>query len=269
MNAPCPGILELEPPPGARVRVVSDLHLAHERCEAPPVEALAPLLEGVDILVVAGDLAETRACAWQEEGKKLREEVRQLCAARGVQLITLAGNHDPDAGPHLLKLWSGRVAVMHGHALYKEGAPWSWEYLRNRPACEACIARYPNSDSVLAERLALATEMCQLTPPIMRREGIRNRHLRGLLHCFFPPQRPMRIMWGWLTCGRKAEAFAKRFFPEAEVVVLGHFHRSGRWQYGGRTIVNTGAWFTHATPWLADLQGGKLTDYRPVPLPKA
>ncbi len=257
-----PTILELEPPPGARVRVLSDLHLAHERCEAPPVEKLAPLLDGVDILVVAGDLSETRACAWQQEGLRLREELRALCRARGVELITLSGNHDPDAGPLLLRLWGGRVAVMHGHALYKEGAPWSWEYLRNRDTCKACIARYPDSDTNLEARLELSREMCQLTPPILRREGIRNRHLRGLLHCFFPPQRPLRIIWGWLSCGRRTEAFARRFFPEARVVVLGHFHRSGRWEYGERTIGNTGAWFTHATPWLADLQDGCLVDYR-------
>ena len=262
-----PTILELDPPPGARVRVLSDLHFGHERCEAPAVEKLAPLLDGVRTLVIAGDLSETRSCAWQQEGLRLREQLRELCRKRGVTLITLSGNHDPDAGSLLLSLWGGRTVVMHGHALYKEGAPWSWEYLRNRDTCQACIARYPAADHDLTQRLLLSREMCQLTPPILRREGIRNHHLRGLLHCFFPPQRPLRIVWGWLTCGRKAEAFARRFFPEARVVVLGHFHRSGHWQYGGRTIVNTGAWFTHATPWLADLQGGALTDYRPVRLP--
>ncbi len=257
-----PRILHHDPPPGTRVRVISDLHLAHERCEAPPIETLSPLLEGVDILVVAGDLAEAREPAWMERGFALREDLRELCRQRGVQLITLAGNHDPDAGPLLLLLWGGRVAIMHGHALYKVGSPWGWEYLRNRELFHACIARFPNCDHSLEERLELSSQISRLTPPILRREGIRNRYLRGLLHCFFPPRRPLSIVWCWLTCGLRAEQFARRFFPQAELVVLGHFHRSGRWQYGKRCIVNTGAWYKHATPWLADLQDGRLTDYR-------
>ncbi len=112
-----PHILRLDPPQGARVRVISDLHLGHERCEAPPVAELATLLEGVDILVVAGDASEEREPLFRPAGEASMEELRSLCRERGVQLICLAGNHDPDAGPLLLSLWGGRVAIMHGHAL--------------------------------------------------------------------------------------------------------------------------------------------------------
>ncbi len=259
MSEQHPLILHRTPPSGARVRVVSDLHLGHERCEAPGIHELAPLLlEGVDMLVVAGDLAENSL----EDGLACRRALTSLCQERGVELISLAGNHDPNSGPLMLSLWGGKAVIMHGHALYKQGSPWGWEYLHNKDLFEACIERFPNCDHSLEERLELSSQICQLTTPILRREGIRNRYLRGLLHCFFPPQRPMRIVWSWLTCGRRAEAFARRFFPEAEVVVLGHFHRSGCWTYGRRTIVNTGAWFKHATPWMADLQDGKLVSYR-------
>ncbi len=262
MLSTSPLILHLAPPPTARVRVISDLHLAHERCEAPSVNELTPLLDGVDLLVVAGDLAEARESAWQQRGLSLREELRTLCQLRGVELITLAGNHDPDAGSLLLSLWGGRVIVMHGHALYKQGSPWGWEYLRYPELFHECIARFPNCDNSLEERLELSSQISQLTVPIMQRhDKIGNRHLRGMLHCFFPPQRPLSIVWGWLTCGWRAENFARRFFPQAEVVVLGHFHRSGRWTYGKRVIVNTGAWYKHATPYVADLQDGRLVSY--------
>ncbi len=255
-------ILRLEPPAGTRVRVVSDLHLGHERCEAPSMQQLAALTEGVDMLVVAGDLSETREGDWQQLGLTRREELRALCRERGVELVCLAGNHDPDAGPQLLELWGGKVAIMHGHALYKEGSPWGWEFLRNRRMFEDCIARFPNCDNSLSERLELASQICRLTPPIMRGEGKCPRLLAGLLHCFYPPQRPLRIVWSWLSFGRRSENFARCFFPQAELVVLGHFHRSGRWRYGKRTIVNTGAWYKHATPWLADLKDGRLLSYR-------
>ena len=89
-------IISLNPTPGERVRVISDLHLGHERCEIPSVTSIASICEGTDYLVIAGDLAETRRCAWQQRGMELREEFRALCTRKGVQLIELAGNHDPD-----------------------------------------------------------------------------------------------------------------------------------------------------------------------------
>lgn len=256
-----PLITSLEPAPGERVRVISDLHLGHERCEIPSVAALEPILRGTDYLVVAGDLAETRRCNWQERGLALREEFRELCQRRGVHLIELAGNHDPDTPAMLLRLWGGNTVVMHGHALFKEGAPWSWEYLRNKAACRALIDKYPAADTNLEQRLLLARAMCCLTPPIMRREGIRNPLLRGLMHCFWPPARPIGIVRSWLTCGSRANAFANRFFPDAANLILGHFHRSGTWRFGNRCIANTGAWFRHATPYSADLVDGRLIAY--------
>lgn len=252
----------INPQAGAKVRFISDLHYGHERCEAPEPAALAPaLLDGIDMLVLVGDTAETRVCAWQERGMALREVLRNECRQRGVQLVEISGNHDPDVPALLVRFWDGKVVAMHGHALYKEVAPWSWEYLNFKAKCQELIRKHPNSDTDLEERLELSRAMCRLTPPILRRDGIKNRYLRGLLHCFWPPQRPLNIIRCWLTCGRRANRFAEQFFPEAEVVVLGHFHRSGHWQYGQRHIYNTGAWFRHASPYYLDMQDGKVLYY--------
>lgn len=259
---PLAAIADIDPQPGMKVRFISDLHYGHERCEAPPPEKLDFLLEGADMLVVAGDLAETRPCAWQERGLALRQQLRRRCRDKGVQLVEIAGNHDPDAGPLLIRFWGGRVVAMHGHALYKEGAPWSWEYLHARKKCQQLIASYADCDTSLESRLRLSRDMCQLSPPIMRREGIRNPLLRGFLHCFWPPMRPLLIVWGWITCGRRTERFARQFFPEAETVILGHFHRSGRWKYGPRRIFNTGAWFRHARPYCVEMQDSRVISYK-------
>lgn len=255
-------IIRIEPAPGVRVRFISDMHYGHERCEAPTPQELMEGMEGIGMLVVVGDMAETRKCPWQERGIALREELRSLCAGRGIQLVEISGNHDPDTPALLALFWQGRVAAMHGHALYKEVAPWSWEYLRNKKACRQLIATVPDCDTNLESRLELSRAMCTLTPPIMRREGIKNRYLRSFLHCFWPPQRPMRIVWGWLTCGRRAERFIRRFLPGTETLILGHFHRYGHWTYGKRTIFNTGAWFKHATPYAVDMQDGHVIAYK-------
>lgn len=264
-----PTIESIDPAPGTLVRFISDLHYGHERCEAPPPAELAELLlrDGVGMLVVVGDLAETRKCLWQESGKKLRNELREECRRRGVQLVEISGNHDPDIEPLLVRFWGGRVVAMHGHALYREVAPWSWEYLRNKEKCRALIASYRERDHELPARLELSREMCQLTTPILRREGIRNKYLRGFMHCFWPPQRPLNIVWSWLSCAHRAENFARRYFPEAEVVVLGHFHRFGNWRMRHRHILNTGAWFRHASPYYLDMKDAQVLAYKRISLP--
>ncbi|MBQ1960295.1 MAG: hypothetical protein II349_02095 [Akkermansia sp.] len=254
-------IIRVEPPPGMRVRFISDLHYGHERCLAPPPQQLVETLGGIGMLVVVGDMAETRPCPWQERGQALRDELRRLCAERGIELVEISGNHDPDLPALLALFWQGRVAAMHGHAIYKEVAPWSWEYLRNKEACKELIARYADSDENLLSRLELSRAMSTRTRPIMRREGIKNRYLRSFLHCFWPPQRPMSIVWSWLTCGWRAERFIRRFLPKTETLILGHFHRYGHWTYGKRTILNTGAWFKHATPYAVDMQDGRVISY--------
>lgn len=255
-------ILDIEPPPGSIVRFISDLHLGHERCEAPTIATLESILQGISTLVILGDAAETRQCDWQSAGKAAREELRSLCRAQGVQLVEIAGNHDPDIPALLVRLWGGRVIGMHGHALYKEGAPWSWEYLNNKEACHRLINSFPEVDSNLEQRLELSRQMCQLTPPIMKRKGIRNPLLRGFMHCFWPPQRPMGIVWTWITSGWLAEQFARQFLPQAEVLIFGHMHRSGHWKYGKRHIFNTGAWFRHATPYVVDMCDTRVIAYR-------
>lgn len=254
-------IIDIEPPPGTVVRFISDLHLGHERCEAPPVAQLAPLLQGIGMLVIVGDLAETRSCAWQQTGTDAREELRSLCRGHGVQLVEISGNHDPDTPTLLARFWGGRVVAMHGHALYKEGAPWSWEYLRHKEACRKLIASFPEADTNLECRLELSRAMSRVTPPIMRREGIRNPLLRGFMHCFWPPQRPAGIVWSWLTCGRRCEHFMRSFLPQTETVIFGHLHRGGDWRFGKRRILNTGAWFRHASPYLVDMVDSRVIRY--------
>ncbi len=258
-----PTIETIEPPPGAVVRFVSDLHLGHERSETPDIASLAATLtQGCNMLVLVGDTAETRACDWQERGIRLRDELRRACREKGVQTVEIAGNHDPDTEPLLIRFWGGKVIAMHGHALYKEVAPWSWEYLRFKKECHHLINSYPDCDTDLCSRLELSRAMCRLTPPILRRTGIRNKYLRGLLHCFWPPQRPLNIIRCWLTCGKRAARFAKQYFPDAHTLVLGHFHRSGHWQFGHRHIFNTGAWFRHASPYLLDMQDARVLRYK-------
>lgn len=263
-------ILDIEPPPGSIVRFISDLHLAHKRSHAPAPADLLRLMEGIDMLVLCGDTAETReTCIEREHSIALRAELRRLCRERALPLIELAGNHDPDIEPLLARFWGGRVAAMHGHAILKEISPWSREYLSARRSVHALIAARPDADCSLSARLELTRSIAielsrHVPPPKNKKLPTRKNLLRELYHCFWPPSRPLSIIRSWITCGSKAERWCRRYLPDTQLFIIGHFHRSGRWRYGSRTILNTGAWFEHATPYAVDVQDARLLRYFPI-----
>ncbi len=270
MSSPPPAnqlILNREPSKGTRVRVISDLHYGHNRSRAPEPRQLIESMRGeMDILVVAGDLAEARPLhAFKEKGINYRTELRQACAEVGVELIELSGNHDTDTRTMMLKLWEGRVVVVHGHMFYDEVAPWGWEYLTNKKSCLALIESYPKRDQDIVEKLELARAMSlHSAPQHQSRWQTRNYYLNKLLHCFWPPQRPLAILLAWKNAPHRAERFARLFAPQCKHLVFGHFHRTGQWRRGDRQLYCTGAWFEHASPAAADFCDGELVSYKRV-----
>lgn len=185
-----------------------------------------------------------------------------------MQPVLLAGNHDPDEKAGLLKLQGGRICALHGHALFREVAPWGWEYLKNKQVSRELIAAFPEAEADLLRRLELARAMSVLVPPVYTCSGThQNKLVRFLAHSAWPPERPVRILLAWLTMMRRMGKFADRFFPEAEVVIFGHLHRravSGK--KGRRLYVNLGACFRHARCWAADVtpeRGVSIRSYTP------
>lgn len=248
-------IQELTLAPGERARFISDIHFGHAKALVREPEKLAFLLEGCTHLVVCGDLSETRESPYRAEGLEKRARFLQMCRDEGVQPILLAGNHDPDEETALLKLQGGRICALHGHALFKEVAPWGWEYLKNKQASRELIAAFPEADTDLRKRLELARAMSVLVPPIDTRSRVyRNRLARFLAHSAWPPERPMQILLAWLTMMWRMRRFTNRFFPEAQVVIFGHLHRRAvAGKVGGRLYVNLGACFHHAECYAADV----------------
>lgn len=118
-------------------------------------EELGFLLEGCSHLVVCGDLSETRESPCREEGLEKRP-VSCGCAGMPGAPVLLAGNHDPDEKAGLLKLQGGRICALHGHALFREVAPWGWEYLKNKQVSRELIAAFPEAEADLLRRLELA-----------------------------------------------------------------------------------------------------------------
>lgn len=260
-------ITHIEPPSGCLVRFISDLHLAHKRSTAPAPAQLVECMQGVGMLVLCGDTAEMREPgATREASLMQRKELRRLCEERGIRLVELAGNHDPDIEPMLASFWGGRVVAMHGHAVPDAVSPWSREYLEHKENVHGILRAHPETAEMTLtarlERTKLVTrELMRKHPSASEKK---NGILRELRHCFWPPGRPLSIVWNWITCGARTERWLRRYLPQTELLIFGHFHRSGKWRFGTRTILNTGAWFEHATPYAVDVMDGKLLRYFPL-----
>lgn len=262
-------IQHFNPPAGALVRIISDLHYGHERCQAPEPKELIAAMAGVDILVVAGDLAETRSNAWMQCAENKRSEIRQLCAEQGIQLIEIAGNHDPDVPCMMLSLWEGSSIIIHGHCLFDEVAPWGWEYLNDKEATRAFIAQYPERESNIEQCFNLARDMSLRVKPIFKaKKQLPIDCLNKILHCVWPPERPINIIRAWIEAPFRASRFADRFAPQCKNIIFGHVHRCGKWQKKGRTLITTGAWFKQAYPALVDMKDGEIISYRRFTLPR-
>ncbi len=250
------------PRAGAKVRIISDLHYGHFKCEAPPPAELIDSFSGVDVLIVAGDLAETRPNAWQERGIALRDELRTCCKKAGIELIEIAGNHDPSTDCQMLSLWDNSTIVIHGHQLFDEVAPWGWEYLDDIAACKEFIAQFPERENDIMQRLHLAQKLSErVRPKLHRKKKFGIKFIDHALHCFWPPMRPINILLAWATVASRAEHFAKQFSPQCKTIVFGHCHRMGSWRKGQRQLFTTGAWFKHAKPAYVDMIDGRITSY--------
>lgn len=237
-----------------KVRFISDLHLGHPKTKITDVRQLQFLFEDCTHLVVCGDLCEDRPSPYQEIGREMREAFISMSQNTGVKLILLAGNHDPNEEASILHIKEQKLYALHGHALFKNIAPWGWEYLKNKKLCHELICSYPDADTNIYSRLELARKMSLIVPPIFhQKKKTKNKLLGFLLHSAWPPERPIQIIRAWLTMLGKMHQFSQTFFNDSEIVIFGHFHRRAYSYKKNRLCLNLGACFHHAQSYAADL----------------
>lgn len=237
--------------------ILSDLHLGLPASKIESVEQLCPMLEGAATVVFNGDTFQEIALELRARSEVLLSDLRKLCGEMGVETVFLSGNHDPGwEGPGWLELAGGRIVITHGDAVMWGGSPWSREAIHRRDQVRELWSHNQQADHDPEERIELAKLISKLLEPATSPKG---RNLfRRVLDAVSPPKRALEILRVWLSQADKAAMFAERYFPRAEVLILGHFHRAGDWRRSGRLIVNTGAyvnphrsmWVSYAGGWL-------------------
>lgn len=233
--------------------VLSDLHLGKGPCTAA---ALLPLLEDVERLVLNGDSAELHLPGACDSAREQLDRLRGECAARGVAVECIEGNHDLGVSQrkHLL-LAGGRVLVTHGDVFDPCVAPWApWAQQARRAVERTREALPPAERDSLEGRFAMAraAAACEWADP-----ELALRHSGALSLCLRPIAM-LQVLAYWRRYPRLAAEFARRLLPQVQVVVCGHSHRPGAWCIEGRTVLNTGHFEFPARPCVVRLEGERI-----------
>jgi predicted phosphodiesterase len=240
------------------VRILSDLHLGHKVSRIAEVESLRPLIAGAGTVIFNGDTWQELAPQFYQDSARMLDKLKWLCAEEDVKTIFLPGNHDPGwPGKGWAELASGRIVITHGDALLHAGSPWKREILLNPDRVEALWSEHPRAVIAAEERLCVAREIARELCTIEHPTG---RHfLQRAWDAIVPPQRALKMLESWATQGREGAKFCERYFPQAEVLVIGHFHSTGSWLCKGRRIINTGSFMAPGQPHWLEWNDGWLT----------
>ncbi|YCM45207.1 metallophosphoesterase [Verrucomicrobiaceae bacterium 227] len=244
-----------------RTRVLSDLHIGHSASRLIDPAMLRPLLEGVDRLVLAGDIWQERKAGFgRARAKELFEKLLALVAERGIEVVLLRGNHDPGSGNGVAWLADRKILVTHGDAVYDDATPWSREIGRYRAEVDAIVAKYSCRQHLAAacadraKEIALAIKVVplpKLPPPF-----------NFFATALWPPSRPFEMIRVWLGMGKQGLSFLERSGEGASVLICGHFHQAGIWEGAGRLMINTGSFMKGSRAWCVDLDEASLSARR-------
>ena len=218
---------------------------------------LAPLLEGVDRLVLAGDIWQQRKMGeGVQKALRMLTELTTMIEARGIALDLLRGNHDPTGGAGVCWLANRQVLVTHGDAVYDDATPWSREIGNYRREVDAIVEKY-RPVSHLAEACADRAREIAMTIRVVPLPRL-PPPLNFFATAFWPPSRPLEMIRVWRGMGDQGISFLKHSGEGARVLICGHFHRAGIWEKEGYLMVNTGAFMKGSQPWMVDLEDGAM-----------
>jgi predicted phosphodiesterase len=240
------------------VRVLSDLHLGHKLSRIAEVSALRPLIAGAGTVIFNGDTWQELAGPFRERGAAMLAELKSLCAEEGAEAVFLSGNHDPGwPGRGWAELADGRIIITHGDALLPAGSPWKREILTAQRRLAEIWSLHPEAWRDRDERIEvareIARELCSVEYPL-------GRHiLKRAWDAVTPPQRALKMLVAWFTQGSAGNNFCERYFPNAEVLIIGHFHHQGCWGKNGRLVINTGCFLDPCRGHYVEWKDGWLT----------
>jgi UDP-2,3-diacylglucosamine pyrophosphatase LpxH len=211
--------------------ILSDLHMGRQPWRAS-ADMLRPLWQGVDHLIINGDVAELDDPRYSDLAHKETLRLQELCEQDGVTLTLLAGNHDPNVtDQHFLFLLDQKILVTHGDSIHPAIAPWCLTAPLMREAFDKAMEGFPvESKDQLSSRLE-ATKHAARTKWSHLRDG--NFHVMGLKRMIRRPWAFFQVLHYWHKFPSDAAAFVEKYAPQSTVLISGHTHRQGIWRRRG------------------------------------
>jgi len=227
-------------------RIVSDLHFGDRSSRVDALGQLQPLVDGADEFIFNGDTLDTRPGPRPQHTAECRAATHAFANENtAVRFTFLTGNHDPDfSGRHTVELAGQRVLVTHGDIVFDDIVPWGRDAPLIRKRIGAELGRLGSAAREdLAERFAIWRRVAATIPQRHQSEPHRLKYaLRYAADTVWPPLRVFRILRAWRMHASCMAELARRHFPAAKIIVIGHTHRPGLARLpDGRTVINTGS----------------------------
>ncbi|MEM9346361.1 MAG: metallophosphoesterase [Planctomycetota bacterium] len=247
-----------------RTVILSDTHLAGNGQGAGSADALRPLWQGADELVLNGDIAELSHPTLRAHAAREVMRIQDLCEQDGVSLTFLSGNHDPMiTDRRFLRLCSGEVFLTHGDMLHPAISPWTSYAKQLRSLHQDALGQLELIDRAQLDQQAQAAAHASS----LKWDHIAEHEpaaLGPIADKFDKARKVAKVLWFWHRLPKLAAAFAQRYAPDARFFIFGHIHRAGVWQFGEQTIINTGAYHCPRRPHAVVLQDQTLSMYRVI-----
>jgi predicted phosphodiesterase len=237
--------------------ILSDLHMGREPWRCTP-EMVRPLWQGVDHLIINGDVAELDDPRYSDLAQRETLRLQELCEADGVTLTLLAGNHDPDVtDQHFLFLAGGKILITHGDSIHPAIAPWCATAPLMQAAFDKAMASFPvESKDQLGTRLEATKTAARAKWSHLKQD---NFHMMGLKRMIRRPWSFLQVLHYWYRFPDEAAAFVEQYAPQAQVLIAGHTHHQGVWRRRGKTIINSGGFAFPARPRRVLIEGETIT----------
>jgi UDP-2,3-diacylglucosamine pyrophosphatase LpxH len=219
---------------------LSDLHFGRPSSLAREPEALEPLLQGFERVLLLGDIIDHWYVSSQQ-AHSLQQRIQAVCRKAGVkQLVPFRGNHDACGEGEEFALFDG-VLYLHGHAVYHR--------LRGKGAAHARIQAL-NQKKFGPSRAA-------------SRAGRPFWKAVERLYTSIPMALWLPAAWPWPVTRRIRRLVGEVAPPDGiHAVVLGHSHRPGTRRLKDLRLFNLGGWlkntracaFVHIGPQMQLIQ---------------
>ena len=219
--------------------ILSDLHLGRPSHAAISADALRPLWQGFERLILNGDIAEVHHPEHRVKAAWQAMRVIDLCEEDGIELVLLSGNHDPFISDHRkLSLANGQLFITHGDVFLPAVAPWSPNASKLKKANrEALAALEIDALDDLERRLKAAQHASHAEWDDLEAQ---NQH-STIFSMLTRPWSVFQVLWHWRQFPKIVSEFAATHDIESKYIVTGHTHHQGIWTVDDRVIINTGS----------------------------